>query len=119
MKIFFISLVTTAGLALALQLFLPWWIIAVAAFIIALLIEQNALPAFLSGFAALFLLWTGYAFILSHGNNDILLTKITELLKALTGGNKMVVYLLTGLVGGLVAGFGALTGSLTRKIMED
>lgn len=119
MKIFLISLISTAALSLALQLFLPWWIIAVAAFVIAMLIEQKSFAAFLSGFLAVFLLWTGYALMLSGANNDILLTKITELLKALTGGNKIVVYLLTGLVGGLVAGFAALTGSLARKIMEE
>ena len=54
---FFVSLLLTALLSFAAGLYLPWWSIAIAAFIVAALIPQSAVKSFLTGFTALFLLW--------------------------------------------------------------
>lgn len=118
MKNFFISLLLTAASACFLQLFLPWWTIAVAAFGVAYFVKQNSFAAFLSAFVAVFLLWVVYAYMLSSTNENILTTKVAELLKALTKGSVTTLYLLTGLIGGLVSGLGALTGSLAAKLKE-
>ena len=116
MKNFLISILLTAAASCLLQLFLPWWIIAVVAFVIAYFVKQNSFMAFLSAFTAIFLLWTIYAYMLSSANDNILLAKVTELMKALTKGSTTTLYLITGVIGGLVSGFGALTGSLAGKL---
>lgn len=87
-----------------------------AAFAVAYFVKQNSMLAFLSAFVAVFLLWVGYAYLLSSANENILAAKVAELMKAITKGNTSILYILTGSVGGLVAGFGALTGSLAGKL---
>lgn len=116
MKNFFLALILTAVASLLLQLFLPWWIIAVVAFVVAYFVKQNSFMAFASAFVAVFVLWIAYAYMLSSANDNLLVGKVAELMKALTKGSATILYILTGLIGGLVSGFGALTGSLTGKL---
>lgn len=116
MKNFFLSILLTAVLSALLQTFLPWWTIAIGAFVVAYFLQQKTGLAFVSGFLAVFILWIGYAYFLSSANDHLLAAKITELLKALTQGSVLGLYLLTGLIGGLVGGFAALSGSLAGKL---
>ena len=116
MKNFFLSILFTAAASCLLQLFLPWWIIVVVAFTVAYFIQQNSLMAFLSAFIAIFLLWTIYAYVLSSANENILVVKVAELMKALTKASTTTLYIITGLIGGLVSGFAALTGSVAAKL---
>lgn len=109
-----VSILLTALLSFALSLYLPWWIIAVAAFVVAAAIHQAPWKAFLSGFLALFLLWTIMAWWISAANNNILAEKISMVI--LKKDNPVMLMLVTGLIGGLVAGFAALSGSLARKL---
>ena len=53
---FIAALIITALLSFIAGLYLPWWGIAIAAFIVALLVYQKAGMAFLSGFLGLFFL---------------------------------------------------------------
>jgi len=108
-----VAIVITALLAFVSGLYLPWWSIAVAAFIVAALVHQKAGKAFLSGFLGVFLLWAGLAWWIDMKNNGILSQKIAELLKL--GGNSILLILVTAFIGGLVAGFGAMTGSFLRS----
>ena len=110
---FFISLILTALLSFAACLFLPWWSITIAAFLVAVLIPQKPGKAFLAGFIALLLLWGGLSFWISNNNNHILAHKISQLI--LKMDNPMVLILVTAMIGALVAGFAALTGSYVRK----
>ncbi len=108
-----VAIILTALLAFVGGLYLPWWSIAVAAFIIAALVHQKAGKAFLSGFLGVFVLWAGLAWWIDMKNNGILSQKIAELLKL--GGNSLLLILVTAFIGGLVAGFGAMTGSFLRS----
>ncbi len=110
---FFISFIVTALLAFGLCLFLPWWSIAIAAFLVAALIPQRPGKAFLTGFAALFILWGGLSFWMSSNNDHILAHKISLLV--LKMDNPVLLIGATALIGALVAGFAALTGSYLRK----
>ncbi len=116
MKNFFLSILLTAVLSALLQTFLPWWTIAIAAFVVAYFLQQKSGLAFVAGFLAVFLLWVGHAYLLSSANDNLLAAKITELLKALTQGSLVGLYVLTGFIGGLVSGFAALSGSLAAKL---
>ena len=110
---FLISFIVTALLAFALCLFLPWWSIAVAAFLVAALIPQRPGKAFLTGFAALFVLWGALSFWLSSNNDHVLAHKVSPLV--LKMDNPALLILATALIGALVAGFAALAGSYLRR----
>ena len=110
---FFVALLLTALLSFAGALFFPWWIIAVAAFIVAALIPQRSFLAFVAGFAALFILWGVQAAIIDAGNHHVLSTKVAGLLPL--RGSYTILILLTAFIGGLVGGMAALTGSFLRS----
>jgi hypothetical protein len=110
---FIISVLLTGLLAFAGGLYLPWWSLALAAFIVALLVHQRAGKAFLAGFTGVFLLWAVLAWVINNANDGQLAKKIAELLPL--GGNTTLLILLTALVGGLIGGLGAITGSFFRS----
>ena len=110
---FFISLILTMLLSFAACLFLPWWSIAIAAFVVAALIPQKPFKAFLTGFISLFLLWGGVSFWISNNNDHILAHKVSQLLIKMD--NPYLLILITAFIGALVAGFSALAGSYLRK----
>jgi len=110
---FFVSLLLTALLSFAAGLYLPWWSIAIAAFIVAALIPQSAVKSFLTGFTALFLLWGALSFWISNNNEHLLAHKVSMVL--LKMDNPWVLIFATAIIGALVAGFGALSGSFLRK----
>ena len=110
---FFFSFILTVLLSFAFCLFLPWWSIAIAAFLVAALIPQKPGKAFITGFIALFLLWGALSFWMSSNNHHVLAHKVSQLI--LQMDNPIVLVLATALIGALVAGFAALTGSYLRK----
>jgi hypothetical protein len=95
--------------AFILNLFLPWWSIAIPGLIFGYWRNQKALPSFGWGFLALFLLWGGQALYIHMANDAILSTRIAEMLSV---GSPLIVVLITGILGGLVSGLATLTGSL-------
>jgi hypothetical protein len=105
--------VLTAVLAFISGLFLPWWGIAVAALLVAVLIHQKPGKAFLAGSAGVILLWIGLAVWRDVKNGGILSKKIATVLPL--GGNPILLIALTAFIGGLVAGLAALTGSYLRS----
>jgi hypothetical protein len=117
MKNLIISFITIAVVAAILEQFLPWWSIAIAGLAIGYFVKQQGFMAFLGGFAAIFLLWTAYAFFISQANHNILAAKVAELLPL--KGHVKYLLLVTGLVGGLVGGFSALTGSLAARLSSN
>jgi hypothetical protein len=110
---FLISIVLTALLSVAACLYLPWWSIAVVAFIVAAAIPQKPFASFLAGFIALFLLWGSLSWYISSNNNNLLAHKVSLLL--LQTDSPVVLILITAFIGALVAGLGALSGSFVRK----
>ncbi len=110
---FIVSLVLTALLSFAACLYLPWWSIAIAAFLVAALIPQKPLRSFLSAFIALFLLWGGLSFWISNANDHILAGKVSMLI--LGKASPYLLMLITAVIGALIAGMAALTGCYLRK----
>jgi hypothetical protein len=109
----FASILLIALLSFVAGLYLPWWSIAIAAFLVSAIIHQGAGKAFLSGFLALFLLWGGLAWYMDMKNQGILSAKIAAILPL--GGSSILLVLVTALVGALVAGFAAMSGSYLRS----
>ena len=110
---FFVSIILIGLLSLAACLYLPWWSIAIAAFIVASAIPQSPGKSFLSGFTALFLVWGGLAWYISSRNEDILAHKISVLV--FNADSPYLLITATALIGALVAGLAAFSGSFLRK----
>lgn len=95
-------------------LYLPWWSIAIVAFVVSAFIPQKPLASFLSGFIALFILWGSLSLYISLGNENILAHRISLII--LESDQPYVLIALTALLGALVAGFAALSGSFIHPI---
>lgn len=101
--------ILTALFSFSCVLFFPWWAIAISAFVVAIVVKQNSLYSFLSGFIALFLSWGIHALIIDTKNNHLLATKVAGILKL--GESSFPILVLTAFIGGLIGGLGALTAS--------
>ncbi|MCU0358721.1 MAG: hypothetical protein MUE95_14210 [Cyclobacteriaceae bacterium] len=104
---FLIQLVSIIIAALVLELFFPWWSIAVAAAAGGLLFRTSR--NFLAGFTAIALMWITKALWLD-------LTSASELTQQIAGilmvKSPVLLYFVTALLGGLVGGFASMTGAL-------
>jgi hypothetical protein len=110
---FSLALILTALLSFIGGLYFPWWSIAIASFLVALLVQQKAGRAFAAGFLGLLLLWAGLASWINVKNESILSARIGELLGI--GNNPLLLILITGIIGALVAGLAAMSGSYLRS----
>jgi len=110
---FITSIILTGLLAFIAGLYLPWWSLAIAAFLVAALIHQKPWKAFLSGFLGLFLLWGGLALWINLKNDGVLAVKVASLLPL--GGSPYLLIVVTGFIAGLIGGLAALAGSYLRS----
>src|ERR1700761_3301563 len=110
---FIVTTLLIALLSFIGGLFLPWWTIAVAAFIVSALIPQRPTAAFFAGFLALFLLWGGMALGIDLANGSILSARVAGVLPLHESSPAIV--LVTAFVGALVGGGGALTAAFLQK----
>jgi hypothetical protein len=107
---FFIQILTILSLGFIIELFLPWWGIALAAFVGGLAVRSNA--NFLGGFLAISILWIGKALLIEFSAATALAEKVSIIFPL---RNTIFLFALMALLGGLVGGFAALTGSLIKK----
>ncbi|MEP7279452.1 MAG: hypothetical protein ABI813_12460 [Bacteroidota bacterium] len=110
---FITSVLLTALLAFVACLYMDWWAIAIAAFVVSVLIHQKPLHSFLTGFTALFLLWGGLSWWIDLKNEHVLSHKLSAVLPF--GGSVFLMILVTMLVGAGVAGFASMAGSYLRE----
>ncbi len=108
-----VAIILTALLSFIGGLYLPWWSIAIAAFISSLLIPMRSGKAFLSGFLGVFILWALLAWWIDMKNQGILSKKIAEIFPL--GGSSFLLILVTALIGALVGGVAAMSGSYLRS----
>jgi len=99
-------------LSFASGYFLPWWVVAIAAFLAALFIGKTSGQSFWSGFSAVFIGWTVLALFKSIPNDHILAKRVAGLFQL---PNWWLLLLITALIGGLVGGMSALSGVLLKK----
>jgi hypothetical protein len=111
---FLLATLLTASLSFIAGLYLPWWSIAIVAFLVALLIKQRIEWAYLAAFTSIFLLWGGLALVIDIKNRSILSHKIAEIFPL--NGSTFLIILVTAFVGALVAGFAAMSGSSLRPL---
>ena len=111
MRFLLAILLIAAGAALA-EYFLPWWTLAVVAFLVASFIVMHPGKAFLAGFLAIALLWAGWALWWDVPNQHILSGRMARLFQLPVPALFLVV---TALVGGLLGGLAAWSGALVRR----
>ncbi len=111
---FLLLLVSILVLSFLGQYFFPWWAIVPIALIGGFALGKNNQQAFLGGFLAIFLLWTGQTLWMSLANEGILANKMGLLLGGVPGGALPFV---SGIIGGLLAGLAAWTGFLGRRAL--
>lgn len=112
---FTLKVILIAALSFFLQQILPWWIIALVAFLVAIFIKSSGFSDFMAGFLGVGLLWLTMAWWIDMETDSILTQKIAALLNV---GTAYVIVLVTGLIGGIVGGFGALSGHFLRKTFK-
>lgn len=100
-------------LSFASGYFLPWWVVAIAAFLAALFIGKTSGQSFWSGFLAVFVVWAALALFKSVPNDHILASRVVQLFPL--PNNWIWLLAVTALIGGLVGGMAALSGVLVKK----
>jgi hypothetical protein len=115
MSKYILSIVVTGLIGFLTGLYMPWWGIAIAAFVVSAAIPQKPAFSFLSGFLGIFLLWEVLAWWIDNKNNGILSQKIATILPL--GGSSVLLIVVTSIIGGLVAGFAALAGTYMRRLI--
>lgn len=95
--------------------FLPWWSIALAAFMGGMIFKSRGLNAFLAGALGVGLVWLGVAWLIDYQTDSILTSKIAGILKL---ENKNLIIAITVLLGSLIGGFSAWTGYNFRSLFE-
>jgi len=111
-----LQIVITITLGAALALVLPWWSVAIAAFLVAIPFTGKGLSAFGSGFAAIGLLWGGYALAIGLQTDFILSAKMAQLFKV---GSPLLLVALTAALGGLIGGLSSLTGYYLKALFQE
>lgn len=107
---FLLQLFLIIILAHILELFLPWYYIAVAAFLGGYTLKSKA--NFIAGFLAIALLWSLKAWWIDTSSPSDLAQRVANILLV---KQTVFLYLLTALIGGLVGGFAALSGALLKR----
>jgi hypothetical protein len=103
-------------LASAAQLVLPWWSLALVAFLVGLGLALSGGAAFGIGFGGAALSWLLPAVWLNEGNNGLLAHRVAQLLPL--GGSAAALVLVTAVLAGLVGGLAALAGSWIRTALQ-
>ena len=107
---FVVQLIGIAVLGFVFELFLPWYYIAVAAFIMGYLLKSRA--NFLAGFLGIAFIWLLKAWLMDSAGATDLTERVAHIFSL---KQKELLFLVMAMVGGLVGGFGALSGALLKS----
>lgn len=108
-----IQVLLIALLSALAQLFLPWWSMAIVAFLVCFWRSTAGGQAFLQGFVGVALTWLAYALLL-HLRTEGIFTGRMGLLLFKTD-TALLPFLVMTIVGGLVGGLAGWTGFLMRQ----
>ena len=97
-----------------LQLFLPWWVVLIVAFATCGFIGKTGKISFWHPFLAIALLWIGVALFKSIPNQNVLASRVAEMLSLQYWP---LLLLVMAIVSGLVAGISGFCGYHFRKAM--
>ena len=107
---FTVQIVVIVIVGFFLELFLPWWSVAIAAFIGGVLAHTRM--NFLGGFLAIGILWLLKALITELSTDSDLADSVAMIFML---QSKTLLVLVTLLLGGLVGGFASMSGGALRR----
>jgi hypothetical protein len=106
---FILQVILIALLAYLFELFLPWWSVAIAAFIGGIVLNTRA--NFFAGFLAIALLWAIAALVIEVGAAAPLTERVAKIFSL----PKPALFAVTSILGALVGGFACMTGGALRQ----
>ena len=109
---FISTVILIALLSAVAEWFLPWWMIAVVAFVVSIFIPLKPGKAFLAGFVGIGTFWLIACTIQDVPNEHILSTRMAALFHLPGYGLFIAV---TVLIGGLLGGLSAWAGAFFGK----
>lgn len=110
MKKFITQVIIIALFAYMLEMFFPWWSIAIAAGFGGLFLRSDA--NFWAGFCGIGILWLSASLVIDITSTDGLAAKVAAIMHL----NETLLIVVTCITGALVGGLASYTGSLvTRK----
>ncbi|UHG91528.1 hypothetical protein [Spirosoma oryzicola] len=109
-----IQILLIALLSLLAQLVLPWWSLAIIAFLVCFWRSERAGRAFFYGFAGVALVWLAYALLIHLRTDGVFTGRMSQLI--FRTNNAGLPLLATALVGGLVGGLAGLSGFFVRQV---
>ena len=112
-----IEILLIAVLSLLAQLVLPWWSLAVVAFLVCFWRSPSAGRAFLYGFSGVALVWLIYAIIIHTQTDGVFTGRMSELL--FKTNSAALPLLVTAVLGGLVGGLAGLAGFLVKRAIGN
>ncbi|MBS0000345.1 MAG: hypothetical protein KFF73_15290 [Cyclobacteriaceae bacterium] len=102
-------------LTYSFEQFLPWWSIALAAFLGGMILKSRGINAFLAGALGVGLIWLWVALRIDYQTNSILTSKIALIFQL---ENKNLLIAITVLLGSTIGAFSAWTGYNFRCLFE-
>jgi hypothetical protein len=102
-------------LSVVLQIFAPWWTIAVVPFIILVWLPASSSGAFWTGFGGIALPWLAYGYYLHFISEGSMSDRVAAIFSLPNG---ILILVVTTLAGGLVGGLAGLSGHFVRQIFR-
>jgi hypothetical protein len=96
-------------LAHMFEIFLPWYSIALAAFVMGYIFRSRA--NFLAGFLGIAFLWAFKAWMMNSSSATDLADRVAHIFSL---PQKEWLFLMMAIIGGMVGGFAALSGALLK-----
>ncbi|MCW3465434.1 hypothetical protein [Chitinophaga nivalis] len=99
-------------LAFVAGLVLPWWSVALVAFLVTLVLPLSPGKSFFGAFLSVFVLWMLLAFYADVRNDHLLANRMSEMI--LQVKSAPLIGVVSSVLGALVAGFAASTAAFLR-----
>ncbi|GIV40630.1 MAG: hypothetical protein KatS3mg033_2430 [Thermonema sp.] len=103
-------------LSILVQIFFPWWSMAVVCFVVAALFGKRFWGTTFSAFLAVFFIWAIRAFFADLQNDQLLSRRIAAMLGMPQIGEWL--FLVSALLGGIVAFMAAWSGYATKRLFK-
>lgn len=104
-----------AVLSAILQIFAPWWVIAIVPFVILFWRPGTSSRPFWTGFGGIAVTWLLYGYYQHFISDGALSDRVAQIFMLPNG---ILLLLVTALTGGLVGGFSGLSGYWVRQIFR-
>jgi len=103
-------------LSVVLQIFAPWWAVAIVPFVVLFWRPATSSEAFWTGFGGIALPWLAYGYYLRFISDSTLSDRVAGIFSLPNG---ILLLIVTALIGGLAGGFAGLSGCLVRQLFRN